>query len=114
MTMWDYFKINGNLTLTYELCKVLQNLEICSGGIYEKEYDNQDYFDSGYYSKMVNGLDFFATCRINDKTELYKIGSDLEIINILLSKGNVDAMDFLLDLLLTRYSVDQLIMRLEK
>lgn len=114
MTMWDYFKINGNLTLTYELCKVLQNLAICSGGIYEKEYDSQDYFDSGYYSKMVNGLDFFATCRINDKTELYKIGSDLGIINILLSKGNVDAMDFLLDLLLTRYSVDQLIMRLDK
>ena len=105
-TMWNYFNNNKNIPLTYDICKVLSTLTIIVGGTYEKEYENQEYYDEGFHSKEVNALEFFASHKIKDNYEIDKIYKDESLLSLLIQYNNTDIIEHCLNLFFCDYSID--------
>lgn len=108
-TLWNYYDENPNVKLTYEICEYLVDKNICIGGVYEKEYRDQDYLDDGFYTKETNALSYFAHKRIKGKNELKKIYSNLALCEKLLVGGNEDIIDDLLDIMIKEYGINELV-----
>ncbi len=108
-TMWNYYEENPNVTLTYEICEYLEDKNICIGGEYEKEYDDQDYLDAGFYTKEINALSYFAHKPLKGKEELKKIFSNSIIFEKLLVGGNSDLIDDILDIMIKEYGINNLV-----
>ena len=107
--MWNYYEENPNVTLTYEICEYLADKNIWIGGEYEKEYDDQDYLDAGFYTKEINALSYFAHKPLKGKEELKKIYSNPILFEKLLVGGNSDLIDDILDIMIKEYGIDKLV-----
>ena len=108
-TMWNYYEENPNVTLTYEICEYLADKNIWIGGEYEKEYDDQDYLDAGFYTKEINALSYFAHKPLKGREELKKIYSNPILFEKLLVGGNSDLIDDILDIMIKEYGIDKLV-----
>lgn len=106
-TMWNYFNENEDLCLNYEICKVLSEISITIGGSYEKEYDNQDYYDVGFHSKSLNALEYFSNHKFSNDEEIEKLICDEELMGIMLNYNNETIIEYCLNVFFRDYSVDK-------
>lgn len=113
-TMWNCFNENKSLYLTYDLCKILSKLKIVVGGEYEKEYENQQYYDEGFYSKEVNALQYFSSHKFRDNVEIDRLMKNKRLFNLMLKYGNKSVIEYCLELFFKDYSIDDFISVVDK
>ncbi len=113
-TMWNCFNENKSLYLTYDLCKILSKLKIVVGGEYEKEYENQQYYDDGFYSKEVNALQYFSSHKFRDNVEIDRLMKNKRLFNLMLKYGNKSVIEYCLELFFKDYSIDDFISVVDK
>ena len=111
-TMWNYFNENEYVSLTYNICNILKNRKIIIGGEYEKEYENQEYLDSGFVTKEVDALDFFGTHTILSD-DIEKIMSDNDLVVKLLSNENQSLINYMLKRFFSDYPPEDFFKTLE-
>ena len=104
-TMWNFFNENKNLCLSYEICKVLSELTITIGGSYEKEYDEQDYYDDGFHSKSINALEYFSNHTFSNDEEIEKLICDEDLLDVMLNYNNETIIEYCLNVFFQNYSV---------
>ena len=106
-TMWNYFNENKELCIDYDTCKVLSKISIVVGGEYEKEYKDQTYYDEGFYSAEVNGLEYFAAHKFISDKEIDKLFEDEDLFKKLLQYGNKSVIEYCLNLFFKDYTIDK-------
>lgn len=106
-TMWNFFSENKELCLTYEICKALSDLTITIGGEYEKEYEEQTYYDEGFHSKNVNALEYFAHHKFKDDGEIEKLFNDEVLFLRMLEYKNKSIIHYCLKSFFDDYSLEK-------
>lgn len=104
-TKWNYFNENHQLYLTYDLCKLLEELIITIGGEYLKEYSNQTVIDEGFYTKEINALEYFSAHNFFSETEMQNVCEDLYLLEKLIGYGNEYIIKYIVENFFKDYSI---------
>lgn len=103
-TMWDYFLQNEEVSLTYDLCKYLQNITVNIGGMFVME--DGCYLGEDHRNQKYNGFDLFSRHKISSAEEIEKICNDPELLEAFLKKPNTYIIDYLIDEFFKDYRVE--------
>ena len=112
-TMWNYFNENMEVSLSYDICNVLNGKKIVIGGEYEKENAYQRDIDSGFITKEIDALDFFAHHPIQEES-MEKIMSNKKFLKLFLLKKNKTLIEYILQQFFSDYSPSDFFSAIEK
>ena len=112
-TMWNYFNENMGVSLSYDICNVLNGKKIVVGGEYEKENAYQKEIDGGFISQEVDALDFFAHHPIQEES-MEKIMTNKKFFQLFLLKKNKTLIEYILQQFFRDYSPSDFFSAIEK
>lgn len=112
-TMWNYFNENMEVSLSYDVCNVLNGKKIVIGGEYEKENEYQKEIDSGFITQEVDALEFFAHHPIQTDS-MEEIMTNKILVKVLLLKKNKTLIEYILQQFFCDYSPADFFSAIEK
>lgn len=106
-TQWDIYINRTNIPLTYEMAKILNDMDIKIGGGYMKS--DGGTIEEDYRFPMVNALQEFSHHHIESFRDILLCMEDEDIADVLLKNHNLDLLKTITDMFFKDYTIKQYI-----